>query len=155
MRVKQAEIDEARESLARMLKPGDTVYTVLRSVSRSGMSRQIGILVPSGTGEFFYPNYSASILLGEPMNKAGDGVKVGGCGMDMGYHVVYSLGRALYPEGFGCSGKGCPSNDHSNGDRDYTPHEDHPQVCKDNPGTCTGAKHWHSDGGYAFRHRWI
>jgi hypothetical protein len=35
--------------------------------------------------------------------------------MDMHYHLVYSLGRALYPEGHRCTGKSnCPSNDHSN-----------------------------------------
>lgn len=32
------------------------------------------------------------------------------------------ISRVLYPQGFGCIGEGCPSNDHSNGDRDYTPH---------------------------------
>ena len=65
------------------------------------------------------------------------------------------LARTLFPDGVGCSGQKCQSNDHSNGDRDYTPHANHPQVCKDNPETCTGAKHWHEDGGYAFQHRWI
>ena len=56
--------------------------------------------------------------------------------MDMGFHLVYELSRALYPAGFVCSGDKCNSNDHSNGDRDHSPHQ-------------------HQDGGYALRCRWI
>jgi hypothetical protein len=70
-----------------------------------------------------------------------DGLVVGGCGMDMGWHIIYNLGRALFPDGHTCTGRNeypspCPSNDHSNGDRSYEPHQ-------------------HSDGGYALRSRWI
>jgi len=43
---------------------------------------------------------------------------------------------ALFSGGFTCPGKDCPSNDHSNGDRDYTPH-------------------MHTDPGYALRQRWL
>ena len=41
----QQELDrqEAIEHLRTMLQPGDTVYTVLRNVSRSGMSRGIDL----------------------------------------------------------------------------------------------------------------
>lgn len=139
--MRQAEKDraEAVETLSKMLKPGDTVFTVLRSVSRSGMSREIGLLVPTnGNGDrpgFFHPNYSASVLTGNRQNKAGDGVKVSGCGMDMGFHLVYAISRRLWPNGFKCIGEGCPSNDHSNhADRENTQH---------------------SDGGYALRHEWV
>ena len=27
------------------------------------------------------------------------GLVIGGCGMDMGFHVVYNLGRAMWPDG--------------------------------------------------------
>ena len=54
----------------------------------------------------------------------------------MGFHVVYNLGATLYPEGYDCIGLGCPSCDHSNGDRNRSPHP-------------------HKDGVYALRHRWI
>jgi hypothetical protein len=89
-------------------------------------------------------------VLGEKLRDGGLGV--GGCGMDMGFHLVYSLSRALFPTGFGCIGrvtnaKGertawCNSNDHHNGDRDHTRHT-------------TRRKHWHRDGGYALVHRWM
>jgi hypothetical protein len=61
---------------------------------------------------------------------------MGGCGMDMGFAAVYGLSYALFGKGFECTGPNCPANDHSNGDRDYTPH-------------------MHSDGGYALKHRWL
>jgi hypothetical protein len=67
------------------------------------------------------------------------GLKVGGCGMDMGFHVVYSLGRAMYPYGVPCTGEGCLSNAHSYADWDYT----------------VSPEHVHSDGGYAFQQRWL
>lgn len=39
----QAEKDEAAERLREILKPGDTVYCILRHVSRSGMQRRISL----------------------------------------------------------------------------------------------------------------
>jgi len=75
------------------------------------------------------------------------------CVADSGSQLVYNLSRTLYPDGFGCIGKGCLSNDHSNGDRDYTPHGNgmtlHLREVR------IGADHWHTDGGYALRHRWL
>lgn len=94
----------------------------------------------------------------------------------MGFHVVYGLARTLWPDGYGCIGEHCPSNDHSNGDRDYTPHTGQVLRCKkcqDRPGfdglgkTCKGCggsgnvegkhnrAHWHKDGGYFLRSDWI
>jgi hypothetical protein len=40
------ERDKAITQLRDWIKPGDTVYTILDSVSRSGMSRQIRVVVP-------------------------------------------------------------------------------------------------------------
>jgi len=100
MNQKQSEIEQARATLLEMLKPGDTVYTVLRSVSRSGMSREIGVLKQRADGGFWYPNYAAATVLGYRLNKHGDGLKVSGCGMDMGFHVVYSLSQALFGDGY-------------------------------------------------------
>ena len=81
--------------------------------------------------------FEAGKLLG--MRVDDGAVKITGTGiMDMGFALVYDLSRTLYPDGFECIGKDaqCPSNDHSNGDRNY-------------------AKHNHKDGGYALRQRWL
>lgn len=125
-------IDQLRE----LLHPGDEVQCILRSVARSGMSREIsfGVIKDGVFNDISYRVAKALDL------RLGDkGVKVSGGGMDMGFSVVYALSHALFRE-FVCvgdkEGRHCPSNDHSNGDRNYQPHA-------------------HSDSGYALRHRWI
>lgn len=96
-KAQQAEREESLQRLREWLNPGDTVYTVLRHVSRSGMRREIGIVI-FRDGVDLHPNYAASKVLGWKLGKR-DGLIVGGCGMDMGFHLVYSLGCALWPNG--------------------------------------------------------
>ena len=136
---------KAIERLREMLAPGDTVHTVLGHVSRSGMQREIH-LYKLHAGDADYLSGYVSTALGLRLGKRG--VVVGGCGMDMGFHLVYELGAKLFPDGFGCIGKGCPSNDHGNGDRDYTPHAGV-------GGIHAERAHWHKSSGYALRNRWL
>lgn len=127
-----------------LAKPGDTIYTILRHVSRSGMQRHISVVViPEGAdcSRRFDLTFWTAHALGYPVARNG-GIKVTGCGMDMGFQLAYTLSSILYPTGFGCIGDRCPSNDHSSGDRDRTPHT-------------ADAPHWHRDGGYALRHAWL
>lgn len=179
----KSERAEAIERLREFLNPGDTVHTVLRNVSRSGMSRSIDAYVfkhdeRSDTMVKHWLSYSVAKAGIGTWDNARECVKMGGTGMDMGFALVYSLSATLYPDGHGCTGDKCPSNDHSNGDRDYTPHVTPRQRCRlclDVPGrdglgnpcrgcdgatgytlpTVEGMGHWHSDGGYALRHAWI
>jgi hypothetical protein len=65
-------------------------------------------------------SYWVARATGEKIDQTNGGVKVGGCGMDMGFHLVYNLSRTLYPT-YQCLGKGdgsyrsgCPSNEHVN-----------------------------------------
>jgi hypothetical protein len=134
MKTSKAEMAEQMENLNRWIKPGDTVYTIIRHVSSSGMTRHISVLAKMGD-DFIHPNYAVSKVLEYPLvtGNGSDAVKVGGCGMDMGFHLVYNLSRRMFPNGFDCIGRGCPSNDHSNGENN---------------------KH-HSDGGYALRQKWL
>lgn len=115
MRYSKEEQKEAREFLLRVLKPGDTVFTVLRNVSRSGMSRNIDLYL-LGQDEKLYLTYSVAALLGYSRAKDGS-IKVSGCGMDMGFHVVYSLSRVLFLE-YTCPGDKCKSGDHVNSRQD-------------------------------------
>jgi hypothetical protein len=133
-KITKAEQTEAREFLGKLIEPGDTVFTTLKHVSRSGMSRVVDLHVIKDN-EPVRISYSAAMLL-EGYNQRHEGANVGGCGMDAGFHLVHNLGYRLFPDGFTCVGKRCPSNDHSNGDRDYTPHH-------------------HHSGGYALNHRWM
>lgn len=135
---KQAQIDAIKD-LQELLKPGDTVYTQLKHVSSSGMSRIIGLVVIRDN-EPRHIGYLVSKALDMRYDRNKEGIKISGCGMDMGFAIVYDLGRTLFRDGFMCAvdkdGKRCTSNDHSNGDRDYTSHK-------------------HKDGGYALNHRWL
>lgn len=96
--------------LRSMVSPGDTVYTVLRHVSQSGMTRGIDVYVlgmeKRGDREVPVPIWITGYVghaIGDPQPldywEKSRGLKIGGCGMDMGFHVVYSLSRVLFPEG--------------------------------------------------------
>ena len=127
-KVQTAERDEAITRLREWLKPGDTVYTVLEHVSRSGMQREIRVLLArtgdDGRVHFIHPNHAAAKALGCRQGKR-DGLIVGGCGMDMGFHLVYNLGRMLFPDGFAVLGLG------------------------------RNGAGWDKNGGYALEHRWL
>lgn len=136
MKYTKEQVERSRAYLLDTLKikPGDTVYTKVNHVSRSGMSRNIEAYVMRDN-EPVNISTSAATLLESPIAKDG-GVKMGGCGMDMGFALVYDLAYRLFLDGFVCIGEKCPSNDHSNGDRDYSPH-------------------MHTEGGYALKQRWM
>lgn len=167
-KAQKAERDDAIAKLRDWIKPGDTVYTVLEHVSRSGMQREIRVVVPYQTPDsvtvealdvehsahgtiavpatafkvdFIHPNYSISKALGLRQGKR-DGLIMGGCGMDMGFALVYELSQTLYGrEGYTCVGKGkCPSAYHSNH-----------RTATDGPERFDLV---HTDG-YALRHRWL
>ncbi len=87
--LKQAAREQARADLLKLLKPGMTVYTSLDHVSRSGMMRHIRVLVGSGA-DILDLSYKVSVLLDDRTTDRG-ALKIGGCGMDMGFHVVYAL----------------------------------------------------------------
>jgi hypothetical protein len=100
------------------------------------MSRRIGVRAIVN-GQPQYLDGLVAVALGERVADRGR-IVVGGCGMDMGFEIAYRLGHALYPDGFRCTGKHCPSNDHANG-----------QPCDVKP------RPVHIDGGYALSHRWL
>ena len=96
MKYTQTEVSESLKYLHKMLKPGSKVFTVLRNVSRSGMSRRIDLYTIHGK-ETVYLSHAAAVVMGDP--RPTDGIKVGGCGMDMGFHLVYNLGATMWPKG--------------------------------------------------------
>lgn len=113
--------DEALAELREILTPGTTVRTILRHVSGSGMTRWISPVIVTAGGDIRDLSYLVRPVLGVKISERHSGVKVGGAGMDMGFSLVYSLSRALFPDGHPCLGeRACPSNDHSN---DYGRHQ--------------------------------
>lgn len=95
-----AQQKEARTQLCKFLKPGDTVYGIVRTVSRSGMSRTIDFLaMPTRRGDrhMLYLSGYIGTLLGYNRDRSG-ALKVTGCGMDMIFHTVYNLATVLFAD---------------------------------------------------------
>lgn len=138
-KAQRAERAEAIERLRDWCHPGDTIYTVLRHVSASGMMRVIQVVSidndPKRGPYVSHLGYNVARAIDATYDRNREGIRVSGCGMDMGFWIVYELSAALWPDGFECIGESCPSNDHSNG-APYKPTH-------------------HRDGGYALSQRWI
>lgn len=185
------ERDEAIERLRGWLKPGDTVHVICRHVSRSGMLR---ILSPikmeaceqcHGTGlqdtgsacgycrggvQTAHLGYNVARALGWRPDKD-QGVYVAGCGMDMGFHLVYELSGVLFGAGYECTGAACSSPEHQRRECkcEHGSYEHNRMGRKGD--SCEvegcGCKHWrplpdkrgagivHKDGGYALKHSWL
>jgi len=91
-KAQQVEQADAIEKMRVMFPHGSTARLVLRHVSRSGMSRSIGVIGPDDE------NVSGlvAIALDWPRDHKNGGIKVTGCGMDMGFHLVYVLSSVLH-----------------------------------------------------------
>jgi hypothetical protein len=125
---KQTERAEALASLKKMIKAGDTVYTTVKRVSASGMSRAISCYIVSKDKRIVELDWYISRVSDRKIHKNG-GVIIGGCGMDMGFAMVYNLGRAMYPEGF--------------------------KLRKGQYGRNGDKSGFDKDGGYAFNQQWM
>ena len=88
---------ERLQELREIVPKGSTVYTILCSVARSGMSRNLKVLVMHADGPRYLTFACAELGIG---TYTGDELRVRGCGMDMGFHVVECLSRILYGDGY-------------------------------------------------------
>lgn len=100
---KKAQKEQERESarayllsiLGKQEKP--TLYTSLKHVSSSGMSRDMKVLVALDGQILDVTYYVGKLDIGTLKERNGQRViRVGGCGMDMGFHVVYTVSAVLY-----------------------------------------------------------
>ena len=135
MTQKEKEREEAREHLRELLSPGDTLWTVLRHVSKSGMTRDIDVYLltcDNGKADRLWLSSWVARALDYPFNHKHEAVRVSGCGMDMGFSIVYQLGRRLFPEGF------IPAEAGHRFGRNGAPATNHDP-----------------NGGYALTHKWL
>jgi len=91
--------EKAVASLRECLRPGMTVYTVLRSVSSSGMSRCLDLYCVNH-GEIIRITWNAAKALDGTYDSRKQCLRVNGCGMDMGYDATHSLAKALFGDGY-------------------------------------------------------
>jgi hypothetical protein len=92
-----AERAEILDELRALCPPGSTIYTVLRGVSSSGMSRKIDLYVIRGDVPHRI-TWSVCRLrvAGMTYDDRSDAARISGAGMDMGFHAVYQLASVLY-----------------------------------------------------------
>lgn len=134
------------------VKPGDTITTILRHTSASGMSREISVAIVKD-GAISDVTWIVAEILGRKMGKH-LGIVCTGCGMDMGFELVYNLSRRLFPDGFGIEGK---SEDGKVAVRPVSPvnaavHVKMGYVFRGRNGDTSG---WDNDGGYALNQKWF
>lgn len=97
---------ESLEILRELLAPGDTVYVTTTQVARSGMSRRVKVFIPRVTDGHGYEPSRAVIrditwhvgraLRWQLVDDGSWELRVDGAGMDMHFHLVYTLGRKLF-----------------------------------------------------------
>lgn len=150
----KAEREEYVADLRVLLHPGDTLHTVLRHVSKSGMRRLISVKrIHEGHLEDL--SYKVAAATDYRLDRQQHALIVDGAGMDMGFEVCYQLGRALYPEGFGEQCINTPEE----GRCTYRP-QTREEARKAYPvhsfrGRNGDTSGWESEGGYAFEREWI
>jgi hypothetical protein len=95
--IKEDQAYAVERLLSYYLKEGDRVYTMVKHVSSSGMSRDISVLVAKGDRIEDITYYAAHALGWRLVERNGRrAIRVQGCGMDMGFHLVYTLSSVLF-----------------------------------------------------------
>ena len=84
-----------REIFAKQTDP--KVYTVLRHVSSSGLSKDISLKTVED-GQLIDITWTSALALGDKVNDRNGqrAIRVNGGGMDLGYHLVHNLSMTLY-----------------------------------------------------------
>ena len=82
----------AEQNLRHYLKNGSTIYCVLSHVSQSGMTRDIKLMV-CHKNEIIHLSWNVAKFLDYKVRN--HGVRIQGCGMDMGFALVNHLENAL------------------------------------------------------------
>jgi hypothetical protein len=93
--LKEKEKQDAIAQLRTWIPEGGTVYTILRSVSRSGMQRLITPIIFSDEGNPYWPTYAIATACGYSMSKNGEGIIARGCGYDAANAIVEHLRHEL------------------------------------------------------------
>lgn len=83
------------------IRQGEIIYTILRHVSRSGMYRVIDAVIMrknEPVSIFAVLSQTAKDEIKEmyKLEEKGTGFKVNGCGMDMGFDLVYNISSLLF-----------------------------------------------------------
>lgn len=127
--MKKEEIKDFKKLLR---KAKYTVYTKVNHVARSGMMRAISSYVIVNNKPVCI-DWEIEKITSYKQNNTHDGLTVHGCGMDMGFSLVYNLSSVLYPKGFKSHRRNA-INGMKPGDNGYE---------------------WDQDGGYRITQKWL
>lgn len=95
----RAKIERALQRAEKVIARKREITCILRHVSGSGMSRRISLHVIRDD-EHRHLSYNAAIATGNRYHDRDGAVIIGGCGMDMGFALVYDLSHTLYGDGY-------------------------------------------------------
>ena len=87
----------ALTDLRTWFSPGDTVYTITRHISRTGMQAKLSVVI-FRDGRSLHPTWSVSKVTSIPASRV-DGfgaLVVRGCGFDRGQSIVDAISYALW-----------------------------------------------------------
>ena len=99
LKTKYALTDWESDLIINLRKARPKLHTQLHHVSRSGMFRLISVKwIKNGKILNLDSIVSKTTRYKEDKNRYG--LRVGGCGMDMGFAVVYDFSRSIFPDGF-------------------------------------------------------
>ena len=98
---KEERATKSANVLKQHLSTGDRVWCNITKTAASGMSRRIRCYIPlndDGTSDhkptIYDITWHVANVLDWPLND--DGIRVDGCGMDMGFHLVSTMARSLF-----------------------------------------------------------
>ena len=96
--------EEAINRLKEEIKEGDTLWTQLNHVSKSGWTRHISVkcLKQTDSGECYPYDFTHLVSKATGWNTGNrhDGVRMQGCGQDMGFHLINTLSYILFDDGY-------------------------------------------------------
>lgn len=115
--------EEAIAELRAILRPSATIFTEIVTNETETWPRETFVKL-----HVFEDNKPRDITrvaaraIGSRMNRSHDAIVTLQHIRAAEFAVVADLSVALFPDGFECIGKGCPSHEHPRGDSNYAPH---------------------------------
>ena len=89
----------AMDDLHWLLKPGDTVWSLNRHTSASGMTHCFDFYTIQDNQLLRLTHLICVVCEYRQDTRHGYALKTTGCGMDMAFQVIYNLGQAMWPDG--------------------------------------------------------
>tara|TARA_R100001015_G_C4446715_1_gene38336 strand:- start:30 stop:338 length:309 start_codon:yes stop_codon:yes gene_type:complete len=91
---------DIKKQLKKLFPKGSTAFTLVTKVAPSGMSRHIMVAGSGKKGHVQNLSWYIAELLDYKYKPDTRSVFVSGCGMDMGFALVYRLSTKLYKDGY-------------------------------------------------------